>query len=360
MEYTVTLSNCNQRFKMQETESILEAAIRAGVSINYGCSGGSCGLCRARLLKGSVREIRPHVFVLPESEKLQGGILTCVHTACEDLELDAIVASSVHDISTQDICVKVRKVESVAPEIYKVTVQTPRTQRLRFMAGQYVELTKDQDTIGHLAIASCPCEDRLIEFHVRAVEDDAFANYIATEAKSGDMLQLQGPLGEFVYDDNANRPVILFAFDTGFAAIKSLLEHITAQEQELPIHLIWMSCGQHGLYLNNLCRSWNDAFDNFTYTGIVLEESLQQLAANPEVSRATVSSRMQDVMRAHEDLSGYDVYISAPETATALFKQICMDKNVLARRFFAEPVRGNEDMTCLLTLKKITKRLTNE
>ena len=352
MEHKITLANCNQHFTMQESESILEAAIRAGVSINYGCSGGSCGLCKARLLQGTVREIRPHVFSLPESEKLQGSILTCVNTATEDLELDAIVAGSVHDITQQEISVKVRKVEQVASEVFKLIVQTPRTQRLRFLAGQFVELKKDQHTSGCMAIASCPCEDRLIEFHVRKKDDDAFADYVSNTAKAGDMLNLRGPFGEFVFDEEANRPVILFAFDTGFAAIKSLLEHITAQERELPIHLIWMSCGQDGLYMHNLCRSWNDAFDNFTYTGITLKESLQQLAMDVEASRATVASHMQEVMQTYSDLSEHDVYVSAPEPATVLFKQICAEKNVLAGRFFAEPVRGNEDMTCLLTLQK--------
>ena len=336
---------------MQESETILEAAIRAGVSINYGCSGGSCGLCKARLLQGTVREIRAHEFVLPESEKLQGSILTCVNTACEDLQLDVIVASGVKDISVQEVCVKVRKLEQVAHEVYKVIVQTPRTQRLRFLAGQYAELKKDQHIKGYLAIASCPCEDRLIEFHVRKVPNDGFANYIWNSAKTGDTLQLRGPFGDFVYDESAHRPVILFAFDTGFAAIKSLLEHITAQEQELPIHLVWMSCGDDGLYLNNLCRSWNDAFDNFTYTGIALRESLQQLVNNVNASRATVASHMQQVMHEYRDLSGHDVYISAPEPATTLFEQICLEKNVLEKRFFAEPIRGNEDMTCLMNLQ---------
>lgn len=351
MEHTVTLANCNQRFVMQETESILEAAIRAGVSINYGCSSGSCGLCKARLLKGTVREIRSHQYVMPESEKLQGSILTCANTACEDLQLDAIVASSAKDILQQEICVKIRKVEQIAPEVLKLIVQTPRTQRLRFLAGQYVELQKDNNTVGRLAIASCPCEDRLIEFHVRSVENDAFAAFVSNDARVGDILQLRGPFGDFVYDEEANRPVILFAFDTGFAAIKSLLEHITAQEQELALHLIWMSCGKDGLYMHNLCRSWHDAFDNFIYTGIALDKSLKQLMADAEASRATVASHMQKTMDMYEDLSAHDVYISAPEQATNLFKEICIDKNVLAGRFFAEPVRGNEDMTCLVSLQ---------
>lgn len=352
MERTVSLTNCNQRFVIQESESILEAAIRAGVSFNYGCSSGSCGLCKARLLKGSVREIRPYEFAIPESEKLQGSILTCVNTACEDLELDAIIANSVNDILLQEICVKVRKVEQVAAEVYKLVVQTPRTNRLRFLAGQYVELEQAQAGVGRFAVASCPCEDRLIEFHIRIVENDPFASFVTQEMKIGDVLQLRGPFGEFVYDENANRPVILFAFDTGFAAIKSLLEHITAQEQEIPTHLIWMSCGQDGLYMNNLCRSWNDAFDNFTYTGIALHESLQQLVTSVEQGRATVASHMEEAMAPYTDLSSHDVYISAPAPATQLFKQICINKNVLEGRFFAEPVRGNEDMTCLVSLEK--------
>ena len=91
MEHTISLTNCNQRFVVQETETILEAAIRAGISFNYGCSSGSCGLCKARVLKGQVSQIRPHVFALYESDKLQGSMLTCANTACEDLELDAII-----------------------------------------------------------------------------------------------------------------------------------------------------------------------------------------------------------------------------------------------------------------------------
>ena len=260
---------------MRETETILEAAIRAGISLEYGCSSGTCGLCKAQLVKGQVREIKPHVFAIPESEKLQGNILTCVNTASEDLVLGAMIATSASDIPLQEMSVKVRKVDHIAPEVYRLFVQTPRTNRLRFLAGQFAQLIASDIGAGNYAIASCPCEDRLIEFHIRVIDNDPFAELVASKLKIGDSLQLRGPFGEFVYDENANRPVILFAFDTGFAAIKSLLEHITAEEQELPIHLIWMSCGQDGLYMNNLCRSWKDAFDSFIYSGIALEASLK-------------------------------------------------------------------------------------
>jgi len=262
-----------------------------------------------------------------------------------------VVANTVSDIPVQKLNVKVRKVEQLVEEVFSLVVQTPRTSRLRLLAGQYVEISLDGIGTSRFSIASCPCEDRLIELHLRVSNEDQVSKLIADKMRLGDGLILQGPFGKFIYDENANRPVILFAFDTGFAAIKSLLEHITAQEQELNIHLIWMSCGRDGLYMNNLCRSWTDAFDNFCYTGIALDESLKQLAANPHDGCATVEAHIMQAMQSHADLSCHDVYVSAPAPATKLFENVCRKKNVLMRRFFSEPVRGNEDMSCIVSIK---------
>ncbi len=336
---------------VQENETILEAAIRAGVSINYGCSSGTCGLCKVRLISGSAKEIRTSEYVLPEAEKLQGHMLTCVCAVNNDVVIDAVVANAVTDIPIQRLNVKVRKVEQLTTEVFRLVVQTPRTNRLRYLAGQYVEISLDGIGTSRFSIASCPCEDRLIELHLRVSNEDQISTLVADKMRLGDGLILHGPFGDFVYDENSNRPVILFAFDTGFAAIKSLLEHITAQEQELNIHLIWMSCGRDGLYMNNLCRSWADAFDNFSYTGIALNESIQQLSENPQDGCATVEAHIMQTMQFCEDLSCHDIYVSAPAPVTKLFKNVCCKKNVLMKRFFTEPVRGNEDMSCMVPIK---------
>jgi len=356
MEHKVTLYSNKQTFMVQENETILEAAIRAGVSINYGCSSGTCGLCKARLICGSVEEIKVREYVIPEAEKLQGHMLTCVCAVNDDVVIDAVVANTVSDIPAQTLNVKVRKVEQLAKEVFRLVVQTPRTNRLRFLAGQYVEISLDGIGTSRFSIASCPCEDRLIELHLRVSNEDQISRLVAGKMRLGDCLVLQGPFGEFVFDENANRPVILFAFDTGFAAIKSLLEHITAQEQELNIHLIWMSCGRDGLYLHNLCRSWTDAFDNFSYSGIALDESIKQLSENPGDGCATVEAHIMRAMQPYEDLSCHDVYVSAPAPATKLFENICRKKKVLMRRFFAEPVRGNEDMSCMVSIKSSSQK----
>lgn len=350
MANKVKITNCHQQFVIENQETILEAAIRAGISLNYGCSSGTCGLCKARVVEGRVHELRIPEYVLTEAEKLQGYFLTCLASADQDVVIDALIADSAKEIPLQEIATKVRKIEHVANQVYRLIVQTPRTNRLRFLAGQYVELSLDQAGSAHFAIASCPCEDRLLEFHIRVVQGDSFTHFVADDLKVGDSLKLTGPFGDFSYDDQARRSVILFAFDTGFAAIKSLLEHITAQENETSIKLIWMSCGQEGLYMNNLCRSWNDAFDLFSYQGIALDADFKDLASDPKTCLATVESYLRGALDEYADLSDYDIYTSAPLPAIEIFKNVCMEKKILAPRFFSEPIRGNENMSCILPL----------
>ena len=60
----------------------------------------------------------------------------------------------------------------------QLQVQTPRTQTLRFMAGQRARLTLEQGASAELPIASCPCNGRNLHFFVRAVPGDKFSGTV--------------------------------------------------------------------------------------------------------------------------------------------------------------------------------------
>ncbi len=58
-----------------EGESVLDAALRAGLDLPYACKGGMCSTCRARVLEGSTRmEVN---FSLEPWELEAGFVLTC-------------------------------------------------------------------------------------------------------------------------------------------------------------------------------------------------------------------------------------------------------------------------------------------
>ena len=55
MTFQVRIKNSQHQFSVDSGETILDAALRRGIGLPYGCRNGACGSCTATLLAGSVR-----------------------------------------------------------------------------------------------------------------------------------------------------------------------------------------------------------------------------------------------------------------------------------------------------------------
>ena len=68
------------------TESILDAAARAGIDLPFSCKAGVCSTCRTRLVKGKV-ELAEN-YALEDWELAEGFILACqAHAQTSEIEL---------------------------------------------------------------------------------------------------------------------------------------------------------------------------------------------------------------------------------------------------------------------------------
>ena len=76
---------------VQAGQSLLQAALAAGVQLPSSCRNGSCRACLARLLSGHIHYQIEWPGLLAE-EKAQGWILPCVACADSDLVIDAPAA----------------------------------------------------------------------------------------------------------------------------------------------------------------------------------------------------------------------------------------------------------------------------
>ena len=57
MSAHVTVKPSGREFFVEGSESLLKAALRAGLAPNYGCGNGNCGLCKARVVAGETRHV---------------------------------------------------------------------------------------------------------------------------------------------------------------------------------------------------------------------------------------------------------------------------------------------------------------
>ena len=299
----VRVKPSGREFFVDGNDGLLEAALRAGLSLDYGCSIGSCGKCKARILSGAVQKTRHSDYALTAAEKNAGVVLMCCNTAVVDLVIEAREAHGAADMPLQKIEARVRSVNPIADDMRLLHLQTPRTNRLRFLAGQSVSLELPGGLTASCAVASCPCDDRNLQFHIRRRAGNAFAERVFDGLKGVDTVRVEGPRGEFVLNEESHRPLIFIACETGFAPIKSLIEHAMALDAAEALHLYWIASGK-GHYLDNLCRSWSDALDNFRYAPLTADGALPD--------EVVMQSALQQVLQAHPRLGDYDIYVAGP------------------------------------------------
>ena len=307
MSAQATVIPSGHEFFVEGAETILEAGLRGGLALNYGCSNGNCGLCKIRVVSGDTRKSRHHDYTLTEAEKGIGYILGCCNTAVSDVVLEADEAKGINDIPKQNIPLRIKKIDQPFPGLLILSARTPRTSRLRFLAGQRATLSIDHVGSGFYPIASCPCDDMNLQFHIALSDDDPVSGYLET-ARANDLLTLEGPVGSFVLNENSSNALVFIAEGIGFASIKGLIEHAMALDVAERILLFWVADSDETHYLNNLCRAWNDALDNFEYIPLG-SEFLQD-----------IESHIQEKL-GPADPGGFDYYVCGGDRLQLKIKQ---------------------------------------
>ena len=286
----VTLRPSGHQFTVEGRDTLLQAGLKAGLKLNYGCGNGSCGLCKVRVMAGEVARTLPTDCPMTDLERAQGVVLACAHTAASaELTLETLEASGPADIAPQSLVATVRALKPLGADTLELHLQTPRTHRLRFLAGQAVTLglvgADGGDRTATYPVASCPCDDRNLHFFVARDDDDPLASQLFGGAvRSGAPLGVRGPVGDFVLADGA-RPLVFAACDTGFAPVKSLIEHAMSLDAAPSMSLFWLATRPDGHFMGNLCRAWTEALDGFETTLLDAE--------SPAAGAALIASAMR-------------------------------------------------------------------
>lgn len=303
----VKLEPSGKEFFVSGNDSILEAALGAGINLNWGCSNGNCGLCKAKLVSGKTEKVSHHDFPYKEADKNNNTILMCCHTPITNIEINA-EELGLSNIPAQEIKCKVKKLNNTDADICELILQTPRSKRLRFLAGQSVNLSikpsASKEIQRTLPIANCPCDDRNIQFHIRYDDEDEFANYLGQNLKPGDTVTIHGPEGDFVYDEDATGTVLFIATNTGFAPIQGLIEHAIAVDNAASIKLLRIQESSEKPYLNNRCRSWADALDELAYNVV------------PDIDEA-----IRTVDELNRSLQPTQIFVAGPKTSLQALKE---------------------------------------
>jgi ring-1,2-phenylacetyl-CoA epoxidase subunit PaaE len=86
-QLTVLVDDEETTFSMEQTATVLEAALEQGLDVPYSCQGGICSSCVARITEGKAEMAKNSILV--DSEIEEGLILTCqAHPTTSTLKVD--------------------------------------------------------------------------------------------------------------------------------------------------------------------------------------------------------------------------------------------------------------------------------
>lgn len=300
MTHQITLMPSGHVCHAQAGETVLEAALREGFLLPYGCRNGACGSCKGKVAVGSVDHGQSGETALPAAERAAGMALFCQARPRSDLVIECREIGAVRDIPVKTLPCRVQSLERLAPDVMRIQLRLPASERLQFLAGQYIDILLRDGTRRSLSLANPPHDDSLLELHLRNY-GGPFSTHVFTQMKEKDILRFEGPLGTFYLREDSDKPAVLLAGGTGFAPIKAIIEHAIQHKLKRPLLLYRGARRAADLYLKELPESWQRDH-GITYVPVLSD------AAAEEAWTGRLGLVHEAVMADLPDLSGHEVY----------------------------------------------------
>jgi CDP-4-dehydro-6-deoxyglucose reductase len=339
MTFQITVQPSGHQFECEDDETVLAAAIRAGIGLPYGCKNGACGSCKGKVTEGLV-ELKPHQQrALSEQEKAQGFTLFCCAIPDSDLVIEAREVAGSTDYPVRKMPTRVQSIRKAAPDVAILTLQLPANEALAYRAGQYVEFLLKDGKRRAYSIANAPSFEGPLELHIRYMAGGVFTEHVFNTMKERDILRFEGPLGTFFLREDSDKPIVLLASGTGFAPVKALVEHLMHLKSTRKVTLYWGGRRPQDLYMDELCQAWTTTLPDFSYVPVISD-------ALPEDHwQGRTGFVHEAVMQDIPDLSGYQVYAcGAPPMVEAARRDYVAQRGLPADEFYADAFTSEADL----------------
>ncbi|MCC7326487.1 MAG: cytochrome b N-terminal domain-containing protein [Burkholderiales bacterium] len=249
-------------------ETILEAVLRDGIAFPYECRNGGCGECKCTVLYGPVDQGPHQLTALSEDERKRGMVLACSAIATGDVEIEYLPRSTPGGIAPRVHRARVAAMHKATADVMIVKLAV-EGEPIRFYAGQYLNIRLPDGQHRSFSFATAPHVNDEIELQIRLIAGGVYTAHVFTQMKVGDSVEFEGPLGSFFLREDSTKPIIFVAGATGFAPVKSMVEHAFHIGMKRKMILYWGVRSLSDLYLPELPRQWAAEHPSFSFVPVL-------------------------------------------------------------------------------------------
>lgn len=337
MTHSLTIEPLGVELEIEDGQTILDAALRAGIYLPHACCHGLCATCKVTVVDGEVDHGEASSFALMDFEREEGKTLACCATAESDIVIEAEIDEEpdAELIPVRDFVGTVSRIEDLTPTVKGIWI-TLQGDAMRFQAGQYVNLALPEG-IGSRAfsIASPPGQPDVIELNVRRVPGGQGTAYLHERVSEGDSIKLTGPYGRFFVRKSANVPLLFLAGGSGLSSPRSMILDLLEEGCELPITLVNGQRSQAELYYHQEFEALASAHSNFHYIPALSEEP-----ADSGWTGARGYAHEAAVAAFNNDFRGHKAYLCGPplmieSCITALMQGRLFERDIYTEKFLS-------------------------
>lgn len=218
----ITTEPEKRAFDQLGEDTVLRAALRAGLGFPYECNSGGCGSCKFELFEGEVENLWPEAPGLTERDKRKGHLLACQSRASTDVRIK---------VRPTPDCVPVIKPKRVRAKFIDMHDITHDIREFRFVTeggadflpGQYAMLAiPGVSTPRAYSMSNVGNKNGEWHFQIRRVANGMATDKLFHRLHVGEEIEIDGPYGLAYLRSEVARDIVCVAGGSGLAPMVSI------------------------------------------------------------------------------------------------------------------------------------------
>ena len=234
MAFTIKNKDNDIQFDCHEEDTILRAAVRAGVKMSYECNSGGCGSCKFDLQEGELESLWDNPPGLSRRDIRKGKKLACQCKPTSDCQINFRLDNwQSPDYPPQRFTVRYLGRRDLTEDMAEFRFQSDRPAH--FLPGQYAMMSfPDTAQIkGDRAysMSNISNEAGYWQFIIKQMPEGTATHYLFDKLQEGAEINLDGPYGLAYLRTNIERDIVCIGGGSGLSPIMSIVRAITGDEK---------------------------------------------------------------------------------------------------------------------------------
>jgi ring-1,2-phenylacetyl-CoA epoxidase subunit PaaE len=138
---------------------------------------------------------------------------------------------------------KVQEIKKETDDTVTLCFKQPGLKKIKYLAGQYLTLQfriNGRRYIRPYSFSSTPIIDATLNVTIKRVPEGIVSNYINDHVKVDDVIEVQEPLGDFIFEANESiNSVVFWGVGSGITPLISMIKYLLNVNQTINIYLVY-------------------------------------------------------------------------------------------------------------------------